>query len=118
MRILVVEHKQEIGRIWKRQIESGGLACDLVHSQSDALRALSRTSYEVVVTDLELRDGSALAVADFAASRNPATKVIFVTASTFFSDGAIFEFMDNVCALVPQCTRPDDMAALVEYHAR
>ncbi|EPX77261.1 hypothetical protein thalar_02983 [Litoreibacter arenae DSM 19593] len=44
--------------------------------------------------------------------------MVFVTSSSFFSDGSIFRYMPNACAMVPSSTLPADLAAVVEYHAR
>ncbi len=71
---------------------------------------------DVIVLDLILSDGSAFAVADFSSYRQPDAKVIFVTNSTFFSDGSIFRHIPNACAMVPAETRPEDIGALVEHY--
>ncbi len=47
--------------------------------------------------DLMLDEGSALAVADFAAFRQPWAKVMFLTDSAVFSDGSIFTHCQNAC---------------------
>jgi len=59
-----------------------------------------------------------MAVADYASYRQPEIKVIFVTSDSFFSDGSIFSYMANACAMVPTRTPPEDLAALVEHHGR
>ncbi|MEJ1993141.1 MAG: hypothetical protein P8X50_16030, partial [Maritimibacter sp.] len=48
---------------------------------------------------------------------NPDTRVIFVTSSTFFSDGSIFAMSPNACAFLSAHTPPEDLAAVIEYHA-
>jgi len=52
--------------------------------------ALCGGIFDVIVLDLALEEGSALAVADFASYRHPDARVIFVTNASFFSDGSIF----------------------------
>ncbi len=73
---------------------------------------------DVIVLDLMLEYGSAIAVADYASYRWPETRVVFVTNSTFFSDGSIFNHIPNAVALVQEQTPPCDLAAIVEYHGR
>ena len=63
-----------------------------------------------------LRNGSALAVADFASYRQPEAQVIFVTNSAFFSDGSIFAHSANARAMFPSSGRPSDLAAMVEHY--
>lgn len=72
--------------------------------------------FDVIILDLVLATGSALAVADVAQFRQPDTSVIFVTDTSFFSDGSIFSIMPNARAFLPTRTPPDDLAAVVEYY--
>lgn len=118
MRVLIVESNANLGRIWSRHIERLGADVSFVRSQADAVEALQDDHFEIVILDLELTLGSAFAVADYTSYRRPACKVIFVTSNSFFSDGSIFSYMSNACALIPAAMRPEDMAALVEHHGR
>ncbi len=79
--------------------------------------SLSADNYEIIVLDLVLVNGSALAVADFASYRRPDARVIFVTNTSFFSDGSIFAHSPNACAYVQSETPPEDLAAMVEHYA-
>ena len=118
MRVLIVENDPYLGRIWCSHIQRLGALVDVVTTQDDAVAHLQLGAFDVLVLDLDLRDGSAMAVADYASYRHPGCKVIFVTSSSFFSDGSIFKYMSNACALIPSAAPPEDMAALVEHHAR
>jgi len=117
MKVLIVESKPELGLLWQRHLERQGADVDLVHSQQDAILALYRTDFDIIVLDLVLSDGSALAVADFASYRRPDARVIFVTNTSFFSDGSIFAHSPNACAYVQSETPPEDLAAMVEHYA-
>ena len=118
MRVLIVESDPNLGFLWSRHIQRLGAEVEHVRSQLAAVNRLRSYAYDVLVLDLGLTVGSAFAVADFASYCRPSCKVIFVTSTSFFSDGSIFTYMANACALVPLATRPEDMAALVEHHAR
>lgn len=89
---------------------------DLATSQGEAIRLLQLNEVNVVVLDLILTEGSAFAVADFCSYRQPSAKVIFVTDSSFFSDGSIFQHIPNACAMMPAELSPDDLGALVEHY--
>lgn len=117
MRVLIVESKPELGRIWQRHLERMGGDVTLVHAQESALETLREQEFDVLVMDLVLDDGDALAVSDYASYRWPQTRVIFVTNTTFFSDGSIFAHAQNACAYVPSGTKPEDLAAMVEHYA-
>ena len=117
MNVLIVESKPELGSLWQRHLERQGAKVTLVHSQEAAIVALYGTDFEIIVLDLVLDRGSALAVADFASYRRPDARVIFVTNTSFFSDGSIFAHSPNACAYVQSATPPEDLAALVEHYA-
>lgn len=118
LKILIAESNPSLGELWKNHIDRQGATVELALSQEDALKRLRRQKFDVLLIDLDLASGGALAVADYTNYRWPDTRVIFVTAQNFFSDGSIFNFSSNACAFVPTNTRPDDLAALVEHHAR
>ena len=116
MNVLIVESAEELGRLWSRHLQRQGAEVDLVGSQDSAVAALYSRDYDVIVLDLVLEDGSALAIADFASYRVPEARVIFVTNTTFFSDGSIFAHSPNACAFLQSSTPPEDLAAMVEHY--
>jgi DNA-binding response OmpR family regulator len=117
MNILIVESRPDLGGLWQRHLERQGMNVELAAGQYDAVNFLSRNDVDIIVLDLVLNDGSALAVSDFASYRRPEARVIFVTDTTFFSDGSIFNHASNACAFVPAGTPPEDLAAMVEHYA-
>jgi len=117
MNVLIVESKPELGSLWQRHLERMGAKVSLVHSQEAAILALCGGDFQIIVLDLVLDQGSALAVADFASYRRPDTRVLFVTNTSFFSDGSIFAHSTNACAYVQSATPPEDLAAMVEHYA-
>lgn len=116
MNVLIVESRRELGVLWKRHLERQGASVDVVRGQCDAVDHLAYNAPDIIVMDLVLDEGSALAVADFASYRHPNARVIFVTDTTFFSDGSIFNHSSNACAFVPAGTPPEDLAAMVEHY--
>lgn len=117
MKVLIVESCAELGALWQRHIERQGGQVVLVHSQEQAIAELCRIEFQIIVLDLVLEGGSALAVADFASYRCPTARVIFVTNTTFFSDGSIFAHSPNACAFLQSSTPPEDLVAMVEHYA-
>ena len=116
MRVLIVESEPNLGQLWQRHLGRFCANVDLEDSQDGAVARLTQAGYDVILLDLVLAKGSAFAVADFAAYRYPDTKIIFVTSTTFFSDGSIFRLMPNACAFLPTETPPEDIAAVVEHY--
>ncbi len=117
MKVLIVESNPDLGGLWQRHLQRQGADVSLVQTQEAAILALYGTDFEIIVLDLVLADGSALAVADFASYRRPDARVIFVTNTTFFSDGSIFAHSPNACAYVQSETPPEDLVAIVEHYA-
>ncbi|MFV0360032.1 hypothetical protein [Tropicimonas sp.] len=117
MRVLIVEGCPELCGLWKRHLDSG--SCDVViaSDETGAIALLQSEEVDVIVLNLVLARGSALAVADFASYRQPDTKIIFVNDTTFFSDGSIFRLAPNACASVRSKTPPEDIVAMVEHFA-
>lgn len=116
MRVLIVEANPDLGVVWSRHMERLGCEVVLATSQALAIETMREHDVNVIILDLVLNDGSAFAVADFASYRHPDAKVIFVTNTTFFSDGSIFRHIPNACAFVQSQTPPEDLAALVEHY--
>ena len=116
MHVLIVEGDLTLAGVWQRHLERLGARVSLATSQGAAVDRLQHADVNVIVLDLDLKDGSAIAVADFASYRQPEARVIFVTRTTFFSDGSIFRLVPNTAAFIAAETPPDDLAALVEHH--
>ena len=115
LHVLIVQPQPELGRLWGRHLERGGASVMLVEGQIPAIEALRMEPFDVVVLDLVLPDGSALAVADYASFARPEARIAVVTSTTFFSDGSIFQHMPNACGFLPSATPPEDLAAMVEH---
>lgn len=116
MRVLIVESNPDLGRVWTKHLERAGCHVVLATDQAQATECLTEQGVDVIILDLVLGQGSAFAVADFASYRQPDAKVIFVTNTTFFSDGSIFQHIPNACAFVQTETPPEDLTAMVEHY--
>lgn len=115
MRVLIVESKAELAAVWQSHITRQGHHVTVVPTQEAAIEALMGGDFRIVVLNLVLSDGSAFAVADFVSYRHPDAKVIFVTNTGFFSDGSIFQHIQNAAAFLPSDTKPEDLAVLVDH---
>ena len=116
MNVLIVESRYELGVLWKRHLERLSSSVTLVHGQTEAIEYLRENAPDIIILDLVLEEGSPLAISDFASYRQPDARVIFVTNTTFFSDGSIFAHAQNACAFVQSETPPEDLAAMVEHY--
>lgn len=118
MEVLIVESQTELGLLWKSCLERQGMTVRLASDQETAFDALRTRSFDMIILDLILADGQALAIADYASYRRPEARIIFVTNTSFFSDGSIFQLSSNACAFVQSATPPEDLAAMVQHYAK
>ncbi len=118
MKVLIVESSPDLGRLWQNHMQRHGMDVCLSTDQESAVNALDAQAFDVIILDLVLERGSALAVADLVCYRYPDSQVIFVTNTGFFSDGSIFELSVNARALLQSDTPPEDLAAMVEHYGR
>lgn len=116
MRALIVESKGALARLWARHLTRHGIDADIAHGINQATALMLEKPYQILVIDLMLDDQGALAVADFASYRHPGARVIFVTNTSFFSDGSIFRYCANACAFVQSDTPPEDLVAMVSHY--
>ena len=116
MRVLIVESENGLADIWQRHLERMSMTVSRAKAQSEAIEHLGAEPTDIIILNLMLGEGSALAVADYASYRLPEARVIFVTNTSFFSDGSIFSFAPNACAFVQCSTPPEDLAAMVEHY--
>lgn len=118
MRTLIVQSNYELGQVWARHLIRLGADVQHVVTGQDALDAIQNSHFDVIVLDLFLSEGSALTVADYANYTSPTANVIYVTNTTFFSDGSIFAHSSNARAFVESATPPQDLAEIVLYYGQ
>lgn len=116
MHVLIVESRSELGRLWQRHLARQGMDAVIVEDEAAAFDYLAGTEVDIIILDVVLAQGSALSVADYASYRQPNARVIFVSSSSFFSDGSIFAHAANARVFVPAGTPPEDLAAMVEHY--
>lgn len=117
-RVLIVEAEVSLGTLWQSFLQRQGFEVGLVGNQPDAIDKLRFENWDALVIDLMLPNSSALAISDFASYKNPDISIIVVSASSFFSDGSIFELLPNARGFMNQPIEPDDLAAVVDHCTR
>ncbi|PRY93400.1 response regulator receiver domain-containing protein [Hasllibacter halocynthiae] len=116
MHVLIVEPDAALSALWARVLRRLGHQVFEARGQRDAVRTIRERAVEVIILDLVLEEGSAIATADYAGYARPDAQVITVTSSSFFSDGSIFQHMPNARAFVRTGTSPEDLAAMAEHY--
>lgn len=115
-RVLIVESVAELGTIWQRHLQRQKMDVACARTQAEAIAYLAQNDVDIIILDLVLEKGAALAVSDYANYRRPEARVVFVTDTTFFSDGSIFAHCSNARAFLPSSTPPEDLVAMIEHY--
>lgn len=118
MNVLIVESSDPLAQLWRRHLSRSGAEVSIAATQEAAFEMLERKTFQVIILDVVLEEGCALAVSDVAQFRQPKARIIFVTNTSFFSDGSIFNLCANACAYLPCATPPDDLTNMVHHYAR
>ena len=118
MKVLIVESGAEIAEVWRRHLSRAGHDVRVAHSADAGVARLTAEPFGIVILNVLVDGESALSIADYARFRNPDSRVIFVSESSFFSDGSIFGLVPNARAMVPAHTPPEDLTALVEHYGQ
>ena len=117
MNVLIVESKPALTRIWAHHLKRQHCTVLVAEDADTAISILADSRIDAIILDVVLEKGNALSVSDYAQYRHPDTPVIFVSSTSFFSDGSIFDICANARAFLPTATPPADIAALVEHYA-
>ena len=86
--VLIIKEEFELARLWERALVRLGAKVQVARSAQMAIEHMRQQFFEIIVLDLDLSQGAAVGIADFASYRWPDTRVLFVTNGTFFSDGS------------------------------
>jgi len=89
MRILVVEDNETFRETVRDLLRDAGYKVRGARSAQKANKRLSKRDYDLVLTDVELGDGSGFDVIEVATVRRPATKLIVMSASANFGEQAL-----------------------------
>lgn len=115
---MIVESRVPLAQLWQSHLHRSGARVWLAATEDEAFELLAEERFEVIILDVVLEGGCALAVSDMAQYRQPQARIIFVTNTGFFSDGSIFNLCANACAYLPSTTPPDDLTTMVHHYAR
>lgn len=116
--VLIVGDNRPLVFLWARSLRRAGSRVALANCPDTAADLLADRRFDILILDIGPEPGCALSVADMAQYRQPEARIIFVTSSSFFSDGSIFTLCANACACVPSGTAPEDLAHMAAHYAR
>jgi DNA-binding NtrC family response regulator len=127
--VLVVDDERLIRTSVQRALEAAGHRAAAAGSLSEAIAALERTRFDLVVLDLRLGDGSGLQVLERVRGSAPETKVVVITAHGSVATAVeamkagAFDFvekpfeLDRLLATVGHALHAAILERQVDYHA-
>jgi DNA-binding NtrC family response regulator len=80
VRVLVVDNDPEMVKLLRQHLEGDGFEVGVAGTGADAMAALGREEFDIILTDLVMDDVDGLAVLAEAQRRQPAARVILMTA--------------------------------------
>ena len=101
--VLIIKEEFELARLWERALVRLGAKVQVARSAQMAIEHMRQQFFEIIVLDLDLSQGAAVGIADFASYRWPDTRVLFVTNGTFFR---MDRFFRSVQMRVVTCMGP------------
>ena len=109
-RLLAVDDDRLLRMSIELLFEQHGFEVDTAAGVKEALAALDRDSYGLVLTDLRLPDGDGLSVARHAREVDPAAKVLLLTGS----DGELDEDEAWTAGVIEILYKPCGLSTLIE----
>jgi two-component system response regulator HydG len=82
MRVLIVDDEPAMLKIMRRHLEADGFAVTAVETGAEAISAVTREAYDVILTDLVMNEVDGLKVLREAQRLRPGVRVILMTAFT------------------------------------
>lgn len=79
LHVLVVDDESQMRRLIKQRLERRGLSCSTAANFHEATQKISRTRFDVVLTDLNMPEGSGLDLAAWVQREHPQMPVVLVT---------------------------------------
>lgn len=118
MDVLLVDSDAHRRSLWAQGLDESSWRVHHATTAQQAIDLLDSRAVHVIVLNLDIDGGGALAVPVYAGYRQPAARVIVVTSLPMFRDGSIFGLCGNACAFLDASAPPHDIAVLVDHHGR
>ncbi len=115
MKCLIVEDNLVVRLDYIDFMQDLGYACFEADSVQDACYLLKTHDFDVVLLDLEVRDGLTFPIVDFIEMRSAAPVVILITGTGAFPYGETVTLSPRIDYLLRKPVNLDDLSALVSY---
>lgn len=115
MKVLIVEDDPILSEIWDDVLSEADFDVVSRSTSASALVEVLKTSFDLVVLDLFVRDGSTIALANTIALRQPDTSIMLVTGSGVFPRGEHKDLAAGIDWILRKPIRPSELQAMARY---
>jgi DNA-binding NtrC family response regulator len=111
-RIMAIDDENIVGKMIKTVFEQDGYIVEAFLNPKPALARLKEEKFDVVITDLKMKDMDGIEVLKTIKKESPETKVIMITAFASL-DAAVEAFRRNADDFFPKPVKISDLKACV-----
>ena len=112
-RIMVIDDENIVGKMIKASFEHDGYMVETFLNPRPALARLGEERFDVVITDLKMKDMDGMGVLNTIKKESPETKVIMITAFASL-DAAVEAFRRNANDFFAKPVKISDLKACVQ----
>ena len=115
MKCLVADDNADLARLWALAIEGDGHDVTVCTDGDAAVNQMRVQDFDLLILDLFMPGGGALALARVAVYNNPAAQVLIVTGADCFAFGELLEMGDNIAMVLRKPVSPNDLRSYVAH---
>jgi DNA-binding NtrC family response regulator len=112
-RVMVIDDENIVGKMIKASLEHDGYIVETFLNPRPALARLKEETFDVVITDLKMKDMDGMGVLKIIKEESPDTKVIMITAFASL-DAAVEAFRRNANDFFAKPVKIADLKACVK----
>lgn len=114
-KILVLEDDPDLLFTMTCALENEGHHVNGVATLKDAMRFLRFQKPDLLILDYMISEQNSLHIADFALYSNPNVPVIYVTGSSMFTDGQLFNMVRNIAWVLHKPVKMSELTEIAQY---
>ena len=118
MKCLVADDNADLARLWALALEGDGHDVTVCTDGDAAVNQMRVQDFDLLILDLFMPGGGALALARVAVYNNPAAQVLVVTGADCFAFGELLEMGDNIAMVLRKPVSPTDLRSYVAHLAQ
>nr|WP_256373020.1 response regulator [Pseudoruegeria sp. HB172150] len=113
-----MEDDASLGELFQQSLEEDGHVLELALTCEDAVNALSREKFDLLIADLMIEGETSIPVLDFSRFFRPEAEIILVTGSSLFPNGEMHFAVSDVAYRLQKPVALDELRALAAHCGR